>query len=175
MANLTRYSPFDETFDDIFKGFFVRPMAFEPQAAAPQMRMDVKEEEGAYVVHAEIPGVKKEDIKVVDPQSGSKMPAAILTYRAFVAANPSRPETEHALWQLGALYADIDRYVDAAATYVQLVTKFPQTRLDAAFQAGEWYEKKVKDTAKAIAAYKLVPSYSENTKKAADRLAKLSK
>lgn len=118
---------------------------------------------------------EKEDIKVVDPQSGSRMPAAILTYRAFVAANPSRPETEHALWQLGALYADIDRYVDAAATYVQLVTKFPQTRLDAAFQAGEWYEKKVKDAAKAIVAYRLVPPQSENAKKAADRIAKLSK
>jgi HSP20 family molecular chaperone IbpA len=26
------------------------------------MRIDVKEEDGAYVVHAEIPGVKKEDI-----------------------------------------------------------------------------------------------------------------
>jgi HSP20 family protein len=50
-------------FDDLFKGFFVRPMAFENQPQV-QIRMDVKEDDGAYVVHAEIPGVKKEDINV---------------------------------------------------------------------------------------------------------------
>lgn len=64
MASLARYSyPLDETFDDLFKGFFVRPMAFESQTQV-QVRMDVKEDDGAYVVQAEIPGVKKEDINV---------------------------------------------------------------------------------------------------------------
>lgn len=64
MASLTRYSPFDETFDDLFKGFFVRPMSLDNQHAMQQVRMDVSEDEGAYVVRAEIPGVKKEDINV---------------------------------------------------------------------------------------------------------------
>ncbi|MGQ0578431.1 MAG: Hsp20/alpha crystallin family protein [Betaproteobacteria bacterium] len=64
MANLTRYTyPLDETFDDLFKGFFVRPMAFESEKPV-QVRMDVKEDDAAYVVEAEIPGVKKEDINV---------------------------------------------------------------------------------------------------------------
>jgi len=64
MASLARYSsPLDETFDDIFKGFFVRPMAFENQPQV-QVRMDVKENDGAYVVQAEIAGVKKDDISV---------------------------------------------------------------------------------------------------------------
>ena len=63
MANLTRYNPFDETFDDLFKGFFVRPMAFDSQPPV-QVKVDVKEEDGAYVVYADIPGVKKEDINV---------------------------------------------------------------------------------------------------------------
>ena len=63
MASLTRYNPFDETFDDLMKGFFVRPMAFEGQPPV-QVKVDVKEEEGAYVVYADIPGVKKEDINV---------------------------------------------------------------------------------------------------------------
>jgi HSP20 family protein len=64
MANLARYSyPLDETFDDLFKGFFVRPMTFENQSQV-QFRIDVKEDDGAYVVQAEIPGVKKEDINV---------------------------------------------------------------------------------------------------------------
>jgi HSP20 family protein len=65
MANITRYDPFElgvEPFDDLFRGFFrpVRP----DREAAPRIKMDVKEDERGYTVHAEIPGVKKEDIHV---------------------------------------------------------------------------------------------------------------
>ena len=64
MANITRYDPFDlgfEPFDNLFRGF-LRPVRLEQDV--PQIKMDVKEEENAYRVHAEIPGVKKEDIQV---------------------------------------------------------------------------------------------------------------
>lgn len=65
MANISRYDPFGDVVDDLLKGFFVRPMAFEGQpAAAGRIRIDVSEKDGAYVVHAEIPGVKKEEIQV---------------------------------------------------------------------------------------------------------------
>jgi len=65
MVNVTRFNPFDDSIDELLRGFFVRPMAFEgtPQAAQP-IRIDVREDEHAYTVHAEIPGVKKEDIHV---------------------------------------------------------------------------------------------------------------
>ncbi|MDD5405161.1 MAG: Hsp20/alpha crystallin family protein [Sulfuricella sp.] len=70
MAGITRYDPFNlsrvdpfSDIDDLFKGFFVRPMAFEGQPQM-QIKMDVKENDGAYTVHADIPGVKKEDIHV---------------------------------------------------------------------------------------------------------------
>lgn len=63
MASMTRYTPFDETFDDLLKGFFVRPMAFEGQPQV-QLRIDVTEDENAYTVHAEVPGVNKDDINV---------------------------------------------------------------------------------------------------------------
>jgi len=62
MANLTRIDPFD----DLFRGFFVRPVDFNGQPQqAPAIRMDVKEQVDGYLVHAELPGVKKEDIHVV--------------------------------------------------------------------------------------------------------------
>jgi HSP20 family protein len=70
MANITRYDPFGlarvdpfADIDDMFKGFFMRPVLFEGK---PQMeiKMDLKEDDKAYTVHAEIPGVKKEDIQV---------------------------------------------------------------------------------------------------------------
>lgn len=65
MANVSRYEPFGDVFDDLLKGFFVRPMAYEGQpAAAGRINIDVSEKDGAYVVHADIPGVKKEDIQV---------------------------------------------------------------------------------------------------------------
>ncbi|MEO1766908.1 Hsp20/alpha crystallin family protein [Thiobacter aerophilum] len=66
MANITRYDPFnlDSVFDDFFKGFLVRPMALEGVPKAPEIKMDVTENDKAYTVKAEIPGVKKEDIHV---------------------------------------------------------------------------------------------------------------
>jgi HSP20 family protein len=64
MANITRYNPFDEAFDDLFRGFFVRPLGFEAPAGAAQFRVDVSEDEKAYQIRAEVPGVRKEDINV---------------------------------------------------------------------------------------------------------------
>ncbi|MDX9706252.1 MAG: Hsp20/alpha crystallin family protein [Azospira sp.] len=60
MNHLTRLDPFD----DLFRGFFVRPVDIGTQPQQPSIRMDVKEEADAYKVHAELPGVKKEDIHV---------------------------------------------------------------------------------------------------------------
>jgi HSP20 family protein len=40
----------------------LRPVRYSQEL--PQIRIDVSEAEGAYVVRADIPGVKKEDIKV---------------------------------------------------------------------------------------------------------------
>ncbi|HEV8095539.1 MAG TPA: Hsp20/alpha crystallin family protein [Burkholderiales bacterium] len=64
MANITRYDPFNELVDDLFKGFFVRPVAYEGRAELPRMKVEVAEKNGAYLVTAELPGVKKEDIHV---------------------------------------------------------------------------------------------------------------
>jgi HSP20 family protein len=64
MASITRYSPFDEAFDDLFRGFLVRPVSYEHPAGVAQFRVDVSENEKAYTLRAELPGVKKEDINV---------------------------------------------------------------------------------------------------------------
>lgn len=63
MANILRYNPADDAFDDLFRGFFMRPVRFDGQQEV-QIKVDVSEDEKAYTVHAEIPGVKKEDIHV---------------------------------------------------------------------------------------------------------------
>jgi HSP20 family protein len=62
MANITRIDPFD----DLFRGFFVRPVDFDGASAQPpSIKMDVKEQGDCYLIHADLPGVKKEDIHVV--------------------------------------------------------------------------------------------------------------
>ncbi|MEI7430256.1 MAG: Hsp20/alpha crystallin family protein [Betaproteobacteria bacterium] len=63
MANILRYNPADDTFDDLFRGFFMRPVRFEGGQDV-QIKLDVKEDSKGYTVHADIPGVKKEDINV---------------------------------------------------------------------------------------------------------------
>jgi HSP20 family protein len=64
MNQLTTLDPFaDAGFDELFRGFF-RPVRATNQPQALAIKMDVKETEQGYVVHAEIPGVKKEDIQV---------------------------------------------------------------------------------------------------------------
>jgi HSP20 family protein len=60
MNPMTRYDPLDE----LFRGFFVRPVEMGMSAEAPAIKVDVKEQEKAYLVHAEMPGIKKEDIHV---------------------------------------------------------------------------------------------------------------
>ena len=64
MANITRYGNFESLFDDLARGFWVKPLAGPAAADALKLKVDVKEDDKAYTVHAEIPGVKKEDIQV---------------------------------------------------------------------------------------------------------------
>ncbi len=65
MANVTRFSGFDDTLDDLFRGFLVRPVSYEGSSgAAAPFRVDVTENENAYRLHAEIPGVKKDEIQI---------------------------------------------------------------------------------------------------------------
>jgi HSP20 family protein len=63
MVSIRRVDLRNEAFNDLLRGFFVRPMALDADQTA-QFKMDVKEDEKAYTVHAELPGVKKEDIEV---------------------------------------------------------------------------------------------------------------
>ncbi len=63
MANILRYNPSGDMFDDLFRGFFMSPVRFEGQQDV-QIKVDVHEDDKAYTVHAEIPSVKKEDIHV---------------------------------------------------------------------------------------------------------------
>ena len=59
-----RFDPFGESFEDAFRRM-LRPVRWEGAEGAPvDIKVDVEENDKAYVVKAEVPGVKKEDIDV---------------------------------------------------------------------------------------------------------------
>ena len=64
MSNLRLLDPaFGDSFENALRRFFA-PVNFEAEPAALKMRLDVTEDDEAYQVKADIPGVKKEDISV---------------------------------------------------------------------------------------------------------------
>ncbi len=64
MRSLISYDPvIDAGADELFRGFF-KPVRWEGAPAPVTIKMDVTETENGYLVHAEIPGVRKEDINV---------------------------------------------------------------------------------------------------------------
>jgi HSP20 family protein len=65
MLNITRFNPLEDAFENLFRGVPVWLPARETRALAPmQLRMDVTENDKEYVVLAEMPGVKKDEISV---------------------------------------------------------------------------------------------------------------
>jgi len=90
MANMIRYDPFNGLVDELFNGLFVRPVAFEGRAELPRMKVEVAEKNGAYVVTAELPGVKKEEIDIA-------IDGAQLTLSAVVKREKEVAENERVL------------------------------------------------------------------------------
>lgn len=136
MGNIARYDPFDvtlEPFDDLFRGFF-RPVRMEG-APVVQIKMDVKESDKAYLVHAEVPGVSKEDIHVtidgnqvaisaeVKKEKEEKEGEKVLrseryygkVYRAFSLAQEVDQAASHAKYANGVLELTLPKKAVSAA------------------------------------------------------------
>lgn len=70
MTMLTRWNPLKplsrtepNDFDDLFRNFGLRAM-FRDLEVAPEIRVDVSENDEAYDIQADVPGVRKEDIDI---------------------------------------------------------------------------------------------------------------
>lgn len=62
LGDIARFDPFT-SMEDWFKGFGLRPL-FNEMDTAPLIKIDLTENDKTYTIHAEVPGVNKEDIKV---------------------------------------------------------------------------------------------------------------
>lgn len=140
MPSLTRYTPFGaaepfdpaDPLDNLFRGFF-RPVQLDKEV--PQIRMDVKESDQAYAVHADIPGVSKDDIHVtidgnlvsisaeVKKQSEQKEGEKLLrrervfgrVSRSFTLENEVDEATANARYQDGVLELTLPKKTATAA------------------------------------------------------------
>ena len=88
LINFGGRSLFDEFFRDVSPGYFVKPL--HGDALPSQIRVDIKENEKAYSVQAEIPGVSKEDIHV-------SLDGGVVTLSAEVRQQDSQASNDQVL------------------------------------------------------------------------------
>ncbi len=90
MSALVPRSIFDDLFKDFAPAFYVRPLHGDALPDPSKIKIDVKEDDAAYTVHAEIPGVAKDDIQV-------SVEGNVVSLRAEVQQKDEKKEGEKVL------------------------------------------------------------------------------
>ena len=126
MANIARFNVLDNALDDLMRGFFVRPMNYEPAVPA-QLRIDVTEDDKSYSVRAEIPGVKKEDINVAVDGNQVEISAEVKNEKEI--KNGEKPlRSERYYGKVYRAFA-LDQDVDETATQARYADGILELRL----------------------------------------------
>jgi HSP20 family protein len=118
---VTRGSLFDDFLKDIAPGFYVRPLHGEGVPSPSQIKVDVKETDGGYTVHAEVPGVPKEDIQV-------SIEGNVVSLRAEVRQHDQKTEGEKVLRS--------ERYFGSVARSFQLPVDVDAAQAKAKYDNG---------------------------------------
>lgn len=90
MSSLVPRSIFDDLFKDFAPAFYVRPLHGDALPDPSKIKIDVKEDDATYTVHAEIPGVAKDDIQV-------SVEGNVVSLRAEVQQKDEKKEGEKVL------------------------------------------------------------------------------
>jgi len=118
---MTRGSLFDDFFRDVAPGFYVKPLHGDNLPTPGQIKVDVKESDKAYTVHAEVPGVAKEDIHV-------SIDGSVVTVRAEIKQQDSQSKDEKVL--------RTERYYGAVSRSFQLPQDIDQSQAKAKYESG---------------------------------------
>jgi len=118
---VTRGSLFDDFFKDFAPGFYVRPLHGDGLPQPSQIKVDVKEDEASYTVHAEVPGVPKEDIHV-------SVEGDVVSLRAEVRQHDEKKDGEKVLRS--------ERYFGAVARSFRLPTELDASQAKAKYDNG---------------------------------------
>jgi len=108
--------------------------------------------------------------RVVDSVLGVTVPASLVSYRQVVESYPDAAGVEPALARLGEMYEDLRRYDLAGQAWLDLARRFPANTRDAAWRAGELFEKRLKDPQRMREAYSLVTMRSSHYRDAQKKL-----
>jgi TolA-binding protein len=103
---------------------------------------------------------ERKSTREFDAELQTMVPSWLVTYRVLVGAYPDAAPAEQAFDRLARQYEDLKRYELAAQMYEELAKRFPANTRDAAWRAAELYANRVKDPARARAAYATVPPTS---------------
>ncbi len=121
MNALTRRggSLFDDFFRDFSPGYFIQPLHGEPLPS--QIKLDLQERDGAFEVQAEIPGVKKDDIRV-------EVNGDMLTLQAEVKQEDRQAGEGRPL--------RMERYYGSVSRTMQLPAEVDETQAKAKYEDG---------------------------------------
>lgn len=111
----------DDFFKDVAPGFFIKPLHGEPLPPPSQLRIDVKESGQDFTVHADLPGVPKEDIQV-------GVEGNVVTIRAEVKQQDSHREGDKVL--------RTERYQGEVARSFQLPAEIDESAAKARYENG---------------------------------------
>ena len=120
-ALMNRSSLFDDIFKDLAPAFYVRPLHGDPLPTPAQIKVDVKENDKAYTVQAEVPGVSKDEIHV-------SVEANVVTLRAEIKQEDNQNADEKTLRS--------ERYYGAVSRSFQLPQEVDQTQARAKYDNG---------------------------------------
>ena len=120
-ALVSRSGLFDDFFRDFAPGFYVRPLHGDALPEPSQIKIDVKEDDSAYTVHAEVPGVPKEDINV-------SIDGNVVSLRAEVRQHDQKKDGEKLLRS--------ERYYGAVARSFQLPVEVDAAQARARYDNG---------------------------------------
>ena len=120
-ALVSRSGLFDDFLKDFAPAFYVRPLHGDALPEPSQIKIDVKEDDAAYTVHAEVPGVPKEDIHI-------SIDGNVVSLRAEVRQHDEKKEGEKVLRS--------ERYYGAVARSFQLPVDVDATQAKAKYDNG---------------------------------------
>ena len=120
-ALMNRSSLFDDIFKDLAPAFYVRPLHGDPLPTPAQIKVDVKENDKAYTVQAEVPGVGKDEIHV-------SVEANVVTLRAEIKQEDAQGSDDKLLRS--------ERYYGAVSRSFQLPQEVDQTQARAKYDNG---------------------------------------
>jgi len=116
---------------------------------------------------------ERENVKVTDPVLQRVVPAALVSHRQLTEAYPHTAPAEAAFIRLARFYDDMKRYDLQAGALTALGSYFPKSRHDAWWEAGEVFERRLRDVVKAKDAYSRVPTTSRRYRDAQKKLSEL--